>query len=151
MHQVFPASAPRFGVGLLMPTPGPLGRLLRRRRAELALTQAQLSQLTAQYGAEVPQNLISRIESGKSQRINDVARLRSLAKALGLESEAEFVLAAYAPRAVQEQRHRYDIAPELIAGPHGELIAILPNLPSEAVTAILNMARLLAEPPEPTS
>ena len=61
-----------------MPTPGPLGRLVARRRMELGLTQQDLADLTARHGVAVTQNNISRLESGKTQRINDPARLEAL-------------------------------------------------------------------------
>jgi transcriptional regulator with XRE-family HTH domain len=78
-----------------MPMPGPLGRLVRRKRAELGLTQQALSERTSTYGPAVPQNIISRLESGRTQRMHKIAYLNALARALGLEGDREFILTAY--------------------------------------------------------
>lgn len=81
-----------------MPMPGPLGRLVRRRRIELGLTQKEVNDRTRQHGYEFGQNNISRLESGITQRVNDVARLTALGKALELENHREFILTAFGPK-----------------------------------------------------
>jgi transcriptional regulator with XRE-family HTH domain len=81
-----------------MPTPGPLGRLARRRRLELDLTQKEVNERTRAFGFEFGQNNISRLESGISHRVNDVDRLTALAKALEFENDREFILTAFGPK-----------------------------------------------------
>jgi transcriptional regulator with XRE-family HTH domain len=81
-----------------MPGPGPLGRLVRRRRLELELTQTQLSDRTADLGLRVPQNTLSRLESGATQRINNVAYINALAEALGYKNDLDFFVAAWGPK-----------------------------------------------------
>jgi transcriptional regulator with XRE-family HTH domain len=145
MQQLYPAPPRHPGWVPLMPIPGPLGRLVRRRRGELGLTQPELSDLTAQHGERVPQNLISRIESGKSQRINDVARLQSLAKALELESDVDFLLAAYAPGTVRDGQ-QIDILPP---GEDGEIVALFRRIPAHRRSHAVEYLRILAGQDEP--
>ena len=97
--QIAPQSYQPFSVVVVMPRPGPLGRLIQRQRTTQGLTQEQLSDLTAACGVgeAVPQNQISRLESGKVQSIQEPKRLQALANVLGLESDIEFILTAYAP------------------------------------------------------
>src|SRR5687768_17324453 len=90
-----------------MPEPGPLGRLVRRRRRELGLSQPVLAE---RVGCR--QNDISRLECGRTQRVNDPGRLDALAKALGLEDDIGFILAAYAPAEVYERWRQEAGAPE---------------------------------------
>lgn len=92
------APAPSHALGLLMPMPGPLGRLVRRRRSELGLTQKDVNDRTRQHGYEFGQNNISRLESGVTQRVNDVVRLTALGKALEFENDREFILTAFGPK-----------------------------------------------------
>lgn len=93
-----PAPAPSFRLGVLMPMPGPLGRLVRRRRIELGLTQKDLNERTRTHGYEFGQNNISRLESGITQRVNDVARLTALGKALEFENDRIFIMTAFGPK-----------------------------------------------------
>lgn len=85
-----------------MPMPGPLGRLVRRGRLDRRLTQPQLSDLTERYGVRVPQNTISRLESGKTQRMNNTAYLDALGKALGFASNRDFIVAAYGAKGMAD-------------------------------------------------
>lgn len=137
---------PAYGIEFLVPRPGPLGRLIRRRRIEMELTQSELSDLTEQYGDRVPQNLISRLESGKSQRVNDVDRLGALGKALGLESDEDFILAAYAPASVQDRRPTYRATVEVLPpGPEGELIMLIRDWPDARKRRAVEMLKLLED------
>lgn len=142
MPSAIAPSAPvsRVTVLTLMPTPSPLGRLIRRRRSELGLTQPELAQ---RAGAGLKQNDISRLESGKTQKVNDPARLTALAHALGYEDDEEFVLAAHLPHAVRERHSRYDVGPEWEIAEDGELIEVLPRLSVEARRELTNYARYL--------
>jgi transcriptional regulator with XRE-family HTH domain len=90
-----------------MPQQGPLGRLVRNRRKERKLTQPQLA---ARVGCRP--NDISRLECGRTQRVNDPQRLAALAHALGLEDDIGFILAAYTPREVYERWRQEAGAPE---------------------------------------
>lgn len=130
-----------------MPTPGPLGRLVARRRLELGLTQQDLATLTAKHGVEVTQNNISRLESGKTQRINDPARLESLGKALGLESDADFVIAAYAPNAERLMSNIEMLPP----GPDGEIVALVRRIPVGRKQYAIDFLRMMAGEDTPQS
>jgi transcriptional regulator with XRE-family HTH domain len=141
MQQVLPARMSTYGIGFLMPAPGPLGRLIRRRRAELGLTQPELEKLTEDLGSKVPQNLISRIESGKSQRINDVDRLGSLAKALGFDSHAEFILAAYGPAGAHLSPLPDPDVEILPPGVEGEIIKLVRRRREDEKKVALNVLR----------
>lgn len=133
-----------------MPVPGPLGRLIARRRNELGLTQLQLANLTEQFGPGVTQNNISRLESGKTQRINDVARLECLGKALGIDSDAEFILAAYAPGIERRQASVPDLT-ILPPGPEGEIVALVRRIPQHRHRQAVEFLRLMAEEDSPYS
>ena len=100
---VAPAPAPTFGYGTFMARPGPLGLLVRRRRAELGLTQWGLSDLTARSGVRVPQTVITRLETGATQRMHNIGYLNALRDALGYRSNREFILIAYGPDALQDE------------------------------------------------
>lgn len=141
MQHVLPAWTRPPGWVPLMPTPGPLGRLVARRRVELGLTQQELADLTAKHGVAITQNNISRLESGKTQRINDSARLESLSKALGLESHAEFVIAAYAPNADRILTPDPDILPP---GPDGEIVALVRRIPQSRKRQAIEFLRIMA-------
>jgi transcriptional regulator with XRE-family HTH domain len=131
-----------------MPTPGPLGRLVARRRMELGLTQQELAELTAKHGVPFTQNNISRLESGKTQRINDPARLEALSKALGLESDAEFIIAAYAPNAERILTPGPEILPP---GPDGEIVALIRRIPQSRKRQAIELLRMMAGEDLPAS
>ena len=130
-----------------MPVPGPLGRLVARRRMELGLTQKELADLTAKYGVAVTQNNISRLESGKTQRINDPARLEALGKALGLESDADFVMAAYAPNTERTAPNIEMLPP----GPDGEIVALVRRIPVGRKQYAIDFLRMIADEDTPRS
>jgi transcriptional regulator with XRE-family HTH domain len=135
-----------------MPTPGPLGRLVRRRRGELGLTQFELSDLTEKYGARVSQNNISRLESGQTKRMNDIDKLASLGKALSYESHEEFILAAYGPSTMGERTPRVDPTIEVLpAGPEGDMIMIVRKWPEHRKRRAVEMLRLMDEMDEAES
>jgi transcriptional regulator with XRE-family HTH domain len=90
-----------------MPQQGPLGRLVRNRRKELKLTQPEIAERVG-----CSPNDISRLECGRTQRVNDPGRLDALAKALGLEDDIGFILAAYAPPEGYERWRQEAGAPE---------------------------------------
>ncbi len=143
MQQLFPATYPGYGVGYLMPVPSPLGRLVRRRRGELGLTQPQLANLV---GHGIKQNTISRLESGKTQAINNPEQLQALAQTLGYESDEDFIMAAYAPHVVREHRVQHDTGPEWEIGEGGELIRIIfPSLSPERRRQLSDYAKWLRE------
>lgn len=141
MQQVLPAWTRPPGWAPLVPTPGPLGRLVARRRTELGLTQQELADATAKHGVPISQNGISRLESGKTQRINDPARLASLGKALGLESNAEFVISAYAPNAERLLPSMEMLPP----GPDGEIVALVRRIPSARKQYAIDFLRMIAK------
>lgn len=114
---------------------------------ELGLTQQELADLTARHGVSVTQNNISRLESGKTQRINDPARLESLSKALGLESDAEFVIAAYAPNAERILPSMEVLPP----GPDGEIVALIRRIPSVRKQYAIDFLRMMAGEDTPQS
>jgi transcriptional regulator with XRE-family HTH domain len=150
MSQVITNPHPSYGFGFLMPAPGPLGRLVRRRRGELGLTQPELSDRTAQYGVRVPQNLISRLESGRTNRVNDIARLDALGKALGFESYDAFIMAAYAPGVTREERassgaRDLSALAAVIPGPQGELVALIKDLPDRDAFYLLRIAKAMVQ------
>jgi transcriptional regulator with XRE-family HTH domain len=152
MQQVLPARVPTYGIGFLMPAPGRLGRLIRRRRAELGMTQPELETLTEKLGCKVPQNLISRIESGKSQRINDVDRLAALGKALGFDSHEAFILAAYGPAEIKVSSGRFDPDIEILPpGAEGEIIKLVrPKREDEKQLALRVLRGLFADEAKPS-
>lgn len=141
----YPAPAPTFGYGLLhMPEPGPLGRLVRRRRLDLQLTQPELSDLTEQHGCRVPQNMLSRLESGRTQRMNNVAQLDALAKALGVSNDLDFILGAYAPKLVDEGHRRYDPDVEILPpGPLGDIVSLIRERPEGEQRRALQVLRVM--------
>jgi hypothetical protein len=70
--------------------------------------------------------MLSRLESGRTQRMNSTAQLDALAKALGLDSDLDFILGAYAPKLIGEARGRRDTMIEVLPpGPEGEIIALV--------------------------
>lgn len=145
VQQVYPATLQTYGLGFLMPDPSPLGRLVRRRRIELGLTQQELADAV---GEGMTQNQVSRLESGKTQSVNDQRRLAALAKVLGLDSDVEFILAAYAPEGtlerVRDQRPEVEILPP---GVDGELIALVRRIPRGRKRQAVEILRVIAEGP----
>lgn len=108
MEASAPAREPYAGMVVLMPTPGPLGRMIRYQRSLKGWRQGDvaerasliLAEATGNPDAEIKQPLISRLERGSTQRVNDIAVINALAKAIGFQSpaaHAEFLLAAHAP------------------------------------------------------
>lgn len=147
MQQVIPAPPLQYGIGYLMPVPSPLGRLVRRRRLEMGLTQDELADLV---GAGMTQNQISRLESGKTQGVNDAERLTALGKALGLDSDVDFVIAAYAPKGTQVRHVAQSAAIDILPpGPEGEIIALVrrPDVNKRRALDILRAA--FPEEPQP--
>ena len=121
-------------LGTLMPLPGPLGRLTRRRRLLLGLTQPELAE---RVGCN--QNDISRLESGKTQRINDITRIDALARALGYQDDIDFILAAYAPPALYTRwRAGVEQIEVLPLTPEGDLVALMRDWPEERKRRIVN-------------
>jgi transcriptional regulator with XRE-family HTH domain len=133
----------------LMPSPGPMGRLVARKRAELGLTQVELSDRTASCGVgeEVPQNQISRLESGRIQRIQEPRRVEALARVLGLESDIEFILLACGPDGILDKYRMMAGHVEVLpAGPDDELIALVREIPRHRRTEAADILRVIARP-----
>lgn len=123
--QTVPARSVVFGPGVLMSAPSPLGRLARRRRLMMGITQPELAK---RVGCN--QNDISRLETGKTQRFEKPERLNNLAKELGYEGDVDFILAAYAPTDVYARwRAGLEQIEVLPLGPEGDLIAIMREWP----------------------
>ena len=116
-----------------MPEPGPLGRLVARRRDELRLTQNELNARTRAYGHEFGQNNVSRLERGVSQRVNDVDRVRALGKALELESSPAFILIAFGP-------------PALALTPEMAIIEAMSGWPEDKKWHVARVIKALADP-----
>lgn len=115
MESLAPARETTLARILVMPQPGPLGRLVKRLRKArgweqedlTAAAEEWLAVLTENPDAQIRQSLISRIETGRTQRINDPMIVTAIGKALGFKSpvtEAEFVLAAWMPSALDKIR-----------------------------------------------
>jgi transcriptional regulator with XRE-family HTH domain len=119
-----------------MPEPGALGRLVRRRRLELGLSQPVLAERVG-WG----QNDISRLERGRTQRVNDPQRLAALAHALGLEDDIGFILAAYAPREVYERWRQEAGAPE------AAMIELIRDWPEPEKWRAVRVVTALIDPP----
>jgi transcriptional regulator with XRE-family HTH domain len=138
-----------FGLVNVMPNPGPMGRLVARKRIELGLTQVQLSDLTASCGVgeEVPQNQISRLESGKIQRIQEPKRVEALAKVLGLESDIEFILLACGPDGILDKYRMMANHVEILpSGPDDELVALVREIPRHRRTEAADILRVISRP-----
>ncbi|MBA2707360.1 MAG: helix-turn-helix transcriptional regulator [Gemmatimonadaceae bacterium] len=141
------APHPQWRVLTLVPTPGPLGRLIARRRGEIGFTQDELSDLTGTCGVgeRVPQNQISRLESGKIQRIQEPKRLESLAKVLNLGSDIEFLLLAHGPKGILEKFRRMTTETEILPpGPDGEIIALVRDMPTHRKVEAIDILKVMA-------
>ena len=127
---------------VLMPTPGPLGHLVRRRRDELKLTQKELNERTRKHGFEFGQNNISRLESGVSQRVNEVARLTALAKALEFENYRDFIMAAFGPKDAPPERDE-----EPLDAPEAAMIELIHDWPEHEKWRAVRVVTALFDPP----
>ena len=147
MSFLSPAMPRQHAPPLVMPEPSPLGRLIRRRRIEMGLTQEELADLV---GEGMTQNQVSRLESGKTQSINEQRRIAAMGKALGLDSDVDFILAAYAPGMLNQPRRKVDPVVEVLPpGPEGEIIALVRRRTDDQKRKALELLRVLFadEPP----
>lgn len=116
--------------------PGPLARLLIRRRGERGWLQREVAPR-----AGFSQGYYSSLETGAIQRPGK-DKLAALDRAFDLEVGT---FANDLERVLREQGPPYDIGPEWIVGEDGGLIRILPYLSPERQRALADYAKWLAE------
>jgi hypothetical protein len=137
--------------------PGPLGRLIQRRRLNLGIkSQQDLSDLTFEQGLRVPQNTISRIESGATQTMHP-DYLAAVGKALGLGSDEDFIMAAYAPgvrrtKPAKTANGDTDYPPDALVIPAAdpqlrELLEVAMQLDPREVPRLIRAARVFLDIP----
>jgi hypothetical protein len=108
----------------------------------LGLTQKELNERTRTHGYEFGQNNISRLESGVSQRVNDVARLTALGKALEFENDHAFIMAAFGPKDAPPEHDE-----EPVADPVAEMIALISDWPEQEKRRAVRVVTALSDPP----
>jgi transcriptional regulator with XRE-family HTH domain len=101
----------------------------------LGLTQKELNARTRTLGFEFGQNNVSRLESGVSQRVNDVDRLTALGKALEFENSPAFILIAFGP-------------PELALTPEVAIIEAMSGWPEDKKWDAVRVIKAPPDPPE---
>jgi hypothetical protein len=131
--------------------PSPLGRLVQRRRLELGIkSQQDLSDLTAAQGLRVPANTISRNESGATQTMHP-EHLAAVGKALGFESDEDFILASYAPGGRRAKGspgpERADREEHRPTGPEAVMLDLIRDWPEQEQWRAVRVVRALATPP----
>jgi hypothetical protein len=108
----------------------------------LGLTQKELNERTRTHGYEFGQNNISRLESGVSQRVNDVARLTALGKALEFENDHAFITAAFGPKDAPPERSE-----EPLASPEAAMIEVIRDWPEHEKWRAVRVVTALSDPP----